>query len=385
MADVRLLELRNTYKWGGGPDKTILLSAEQHDPSRIFVVVAYVRDIHDQDFAITQMAQEKNLLYYEIPESKKFDWTVIRAIRDIVIRHDINLIHGHDYKSDLFAYLVSRSFRHRQIAVIATAHGWALLGLKGNLYQKLDTLLMRQFDHLIAVSEKTKEKMVSAGVPSSKISVILNGIDTKTWHPPENRLGCRENLGIGEGDLVVGYVGRITSEKDLESWLWAASIVGKSFKNVRFFLVGDGRDGLLQRELQGLTRDLGIESQVRFLGYQKDLLSIYAAMDLFVLSSSRENLPNCVLEAMAMEVPVVTTDVIGNKNLVVDGKTGLVVPPGDSNALAQGILKMLEDKHMRKELGLNGRVHVESEFSFSKRLGCIESLYEKILNEQAIL
>ncbi len=129
MAQIRLLELRNTYKWGGGPDKTILLSAEQHDRSRVSVVVAYIRDVRDREFLITEMARSRGLLYYEIPEKGKFDPLVVKAIRDIVLKHDINLIHSHDYKSDLFAYLVRHWLWRGPIALVSTAHAWVMLGL----------------------------------------------------------------------------------------------------------------------------------------------------------------------------------------------------------------------------------------------------------------
>src|SRR5437870_8027750 len=108
MAAIRLLELRNTYKWGGGPDKTILLSAERHDRARLSVVVAYIRDARDQAFQIADKARARGLTFYEIEERGKLDLRVLRAIRDLVIRYDINLLHAHDYKSDLFAYLVRR-------------------------------------------------------------------------------------------------------------------------------------------------------------------------------------------------------------------------------------------------------------------------------------
>src|SRR4029077_5379369 len=94
-ARVRLLELRNTYKWGGGPDKTILLSAQRHDRSRVEVWVGNIRDMRDREFTIGDKARAKGLTYYEIEEHSKFDLRVFKALREIVARHDINLIHSH--------------------------------------------------------------------------------------------------------------------------------------------------------------------------------------------------------------------------------------------------------------------------------------------------
>src|SRR6476620_1477531 len=113
MPHIRLLELRNTYKWGGGPDKTILLSAERHDRSRVEVVVAYVRDARDHEFTIGEKARAKGLTFYEIEERSKFDFRVLRTLKEIIVRHDINIIHSHDYKTDLFAYLLWSALRRR--------------------------------------------------------------------------------------------------------------------------------------------------------------------------------------------------------------------------------------------------------------------------------
>ena len=326
--EIRLLELRNTYKWGGGPDKTILLSAERHDPSRVNVVVAYIRDVRDCEFEIAKKARAKGLTFYEITERGKFDPSVLRAIRDIVIRHDINLIHSHDYKSDLFAYLVRKWLWRRRIALISTAHAWVILGPRGEFYRKLDLKLMKRFDHLIAVSHATKAEMVDAGVPEDIITVIHNGIDTQVWNLAGVNGSLRRELDIDPVMPVVGYVGRISPEKDLETWLYAAALVVCKYPQAQFILVGDGRDGGTQEHLQRLATSLGIGQQVFFPGYRQDLLPVYAAFDLFMLSSRREGLPNSLLEAMAIGLPVVTTDVAGAKELVINEETGLIRSQG---------------------------------------------------------
>jgi glycogen synthase len=206
LARVRLLELRNTYKWGGGPDKTILLSAAQHDRSRVEVVVAYIRDVRDREFSIGDKARAKGLIFYEIEERGKLDLSVLHALKEIVVRHDINIIHAHDYKSDLFAYLLKRKLKDRALAVISTMHGWALSGVRGHLIWQLDLLLMRQFDHIVAVSHATKEEMVVAGVPSGLISVIYNGIDTETWSQRQVNVSMRDVLCIDNAFPIIGYV-----------------------------------------------------------------------------------------------------------------------------------------------------------------------------------
>ena len=375
---VRLLELRNTYKWGGGPDKTILLSAERHSPSRVKVVVAYVRDGRDGEFQVGARAGAKGLTFYDIQEYGKFDFRVLAAIRRIILEHDINLLHSHDYKSDLFAYLVRRWLWRRRIALVSTAHAWVILGTRGDLYRKLDLLLMRRFDQLIAVSHSTKKEMIDAGVPAASIEVIHNAIDTDAWSIRQVARNLREPLGLTGAFPVVGYVGRIMPEKDLVTWLRAAAVLSSAHPSARFVLVGDGRDGSTQRELEELARSLGIGDRVIFTGYRRELLPVYASFDIFLLTSRREGLPNSLLEAMAMGVPVVTSDVAGAKELVVDGQAGFVLPQGDVEGIARALITLATDDRQRTRMGQAGRERVERDFSFAARLQRMEELYQRV-------
>jgi glycosyltransferase involved in cell wall biosynthesis len=380
VSNIRLLELRNTYKWGGGPDKTILLSAERHNRARVEVVVAYIRDVHDQEFCISDKIGAREFAYYEITERGKFDIRVLRALRDIVVRHSINLIHAHDFKSDFFAYLIRGWLWRRRIAVLSTAHAWVIVGARGELYRRLDLFLMKRFDHLIAVSAATRDEMVAAGIPGDSITVIHNGIDTERWSADRAGRSLRGDLGLEGAFPVIGYVGRIMPEKDLETWLRAAASVSQRAPGARFVLVGDGKDDTTRRDLEALAASLGIGDKVIFTGYQQHLLPVYSAFDIFFLSSRREGLPNSLLEAMAMQLPVVTTDVAGAKELVADGKTGFILPQGDAEGLGQAILSLAGDDALRLRMGRAGRSRVEQEFSFARRLQNIEDLYERLVD-----
>jgi glycosyltransferase involved in cell wall biosynthesis len=379
---VRLLELRNTYKWGGGPDKTILFSAAHHDPRRVSTVVAYVRDTRDQEFAIADKAHALGLTFYEIEERGKLDLRVLGAIRDIVIRHDINLIHAHDYKSDLFAYLVRYMLWRRRIALLSTAHGWALLSMRGEIYRHLDLFLLRRFDHVLTVSHATKKGLVAAGIRASSISVLHNAIDTAAWSPLEAKTACQDKFQSPLYFPVVGYVGRITPEKDLHTWLHVAALVTQQFPSARFVLVGDGKDRVLLDELQHLANTLGIAKQVVFCGYRESPLTSYLSFDIFLLTSVTEGLSNSLLEAMATGIPTVVTKVGGNEELVVDSCTGYVLPPGDVQGIAQAVITLAQNEQLRRGMGQASRQRIERDFSFTKRLRRIETFYEKLVGVQ---
>jgi len=379
MPHIRLLELRCTYKWGGGPDKTILLSAERHDKARVEVTVAYIRGAQDQEFRIADKASARGVNMYEITECKRIDFEALKRLRDLVLQRNINLIHSHDYKSDFMAYLVRRWLWRRPIKLVSTAHAWVIIGARGELYRHLDLLLMRRFDQLIAVSHATKSEILAAHVPEAKIAVIHNAIDTDEWSRGRVAADFRKELGFDSIGPVIGYVGRIMPEKDLVTWIQTAARVAAVYPEARFVLVGEGRNVRTQAQLEQLARALGIGDRVVFPGYREDLLSVYTAFDVFLLTSRREGLPNSVLEAMALRLPVVTTDVAGTKELVLDGRTGFVCLQGDVEGLSQSVIKLLSNENLRLSMGEAGRTRVEQEFSFAHRLQKIEALYEHVL------
>jgi glycosyltransferase involved in cell wall biosynthesis len=299
-----------------------------------------------------------------------------------MIKHDINLIHAHDYKSDLFAYVVGLRLRRRRLALLSTAHAWVMLGARGHLYRRLDLFLMRRFTHLIAVSQATKYEMTAAGVPAAMVSVIHNAIETDSWSPTQVSRNLREEMGLGRAFPIIGYVGRIMPEKGLDTWLRAATLVAEKFPHAAFVLAGEGRDGHTLQQLRVLAASLGISDRVIFPGYQENLPPFYRSFDIFFMSSRREGLPNSILEAMALGLPVVTTDVAGAKELVINGETGFVLPQQDVYRLAEALNALSDDQDMRWRMGQAGRRRVELEFSFAGRLQRIESLYEHLVGVQ---
>jgi glycosyltransferase involved in cell wall biosynthesis len=257
-----------------------------------------------------------------------------------------------------------------------------MLGLRGELYRRLDLRLMSRFDHLIAVSHMTRQNLVAAGLPASAISVIHNGIDTQVWSTQQANPDLRSMLGQGRHFPIVGYVGRITREKDLPTWLRAAALVERRYPKARFVLVGDGKDDLLLHDLRRLATDLGISDHVFFYGYQENPRPFYAMFDVFMLSSVTEGLSNSILEAMAMDLPAVVTKVGGNEELVIDGQTGYLVPQGDAAGLAHAVIALAQNDQVRERMGEAGRRRVEREFSFADRLQHVENLYERVLGIQ---
>jgi glycosyltransferase involved in cell wall biosynthesis len=168
----------------------------------------------------------------------------------------------------------------------------------------------------------------------------------------------------------------LNGEKDYSNFLRAAKLLLEHNANLFFVIAGKGE---LDRQLRRLTRELGLTERVLFLGHLHDVRKVYELMDVYVLSSTREGLPNTVLEAMAMGVPIVATDVDGVREAVVDQSEAILVPPRDASALAAAIERVSDDPALAQRLTRAARRKVEREFSFAARMRHVEDIYRCVM------
>ena len=371
-----LMELRATYAGGGGPDKTILLSAERHDRRLVNPIVVYLKDIRDRDFQIGCRAQGRGYGYYEVLDRRKVDFQCLYELYRIARRHRVDLIHGHDYKTDPLAFLLKQMLPG--VRIVSTAHGWITNTARADLYKRIHLRFLRHFDRLIAVSQATKSLMADSGIAAERIEVLHNGIDEQHWQRSSSRYDLRRQYEIPADAPVVGSVGRLGEEKDYRTLLRAAVAIRQRAGNCYFMIVGDGKDDE-RPQLESYARELNIDPWVRFTGYRSDLLEVYRTFDVFLLTSITEGMPNAVLEAMSMSLPVVSTKVGGVAELIVDGRTGILVPAGDDTAIAENVLGLIQNPELRRQMGEQGRNRIEKHFSFDARTRRIEAIYRQMV------
>jgi len=366
---IRLLELRSAWGAGGGPEKTILLSAARHDRQRVRPVVAYLKDPRDRGFetGVRARAREAGTRILEVPDRGRFDPCCVRRLRRLARRADV--IHTHDYKTEVYGLLLGRG--RGRAKLIATAHGWTRDASKTRLYEAIDLLALRFFDRVIAVSEATRRDLVDGGIHEERIVLLRNGIDETVWRPA--REDMRAELGIDRGTPVVGTVTRLSHEKGVDLLLEAAARV----KDAVFLVLGEGTE---RGALADRARALGVAERVRFLGHVSDVRRALATFDVFVLPSRVENAPNALLEAMACEKACVAFDVGGMRETL--GDAGILVAAADTVGLAERITSLIGRRDARWAFGVRARARIEREFSFSRRLARIEAIYEEVCEEQ---
>jgi glycosyltransferase involved in cell wall biosynthesis len=375
---IRVLELRSVRGTGGGPDKTILLGARHPYRSPIAVTVCYIRDRRDDVFAIDRQAARLGIDYEEIHERHSFDWTVWPALRAVVKRRGIHIVHAHDYKTDLAAWALAR----RGLAIpLSTAHGWAGVSARERFYYRVEKQLLAYFPRVIAVSSPIKAELIRAGCRPDRIVLAPNAINHREFvRNPDHRESARHEFGFGAHERVIGAVGRLESEKRFDLLLEAFARIHARWPWSRLLIAGEGR---CRMELERIIDRLGLADVCRLLGHRSDISRLHHALDLFVQSSEREGTPNAVLEAMAFETPLVVTDAGGTSDLVSDGVHALVVPRHDVSALARALESALADPQASRMRASAARRHVETELSFERRMDRVEAIYRELMTSTA--
>ena len=377
---IKVLELRSVRGTGGGPEKTIMFGAAQADRSRFDITVCYIRDARDEVYKLDATATKLPIDYVEVRERNSFDPGIWAQLRQIIRDRAIDIVHAHEYKTDAIAWLLGR---RAGIVPLATAHAWT-----GNtareryVYYPIDKRLLARFPHVIAVSSQIKDELVRHGAAAERVTVMLNGIDPAAFkRVPGERDRVRQELGFAASDLVIGAVGRLETQKRFDILLDAIEPMVQRWPGLRVAIVGDGSRRI---ELESQVRRLKLEGRCQLLGHRTDIARLHHGFDLFVQSSDYEGTPNSVLEAMAMETPVIATDVGGTSELAHHNVHALIVPKGDIKTLQAAIETALGDPVGARTRADAARRRVETDLSFEARTRKLERVYDDLMRGRGV-
>lgn len=293
-----------------------------------------------------------------------------------------DIVHTHNSKAGFIGRLAAR------IAgapiIVHTIHGFAFHEFEKPPRQKLFIILERfaaRFtDKLITVSEPLKHWGLRLGIGRlDKYITIYDGIEIDIFKLNFDVEKKRREFGIKPNDFVIGVVSKLWEGKGHKCILHAAKSVVAKVPNVKFMIVGEG---YLRKELEELTHKLGLGDYVIFTGFRTDIAEITAMFDVAILASFFEGMGRVLLEAMASGKPVVATRVGGIVDVVRDGETGILVPPGDSKALAEAIITLLKDEDLARRMGEAGRRRIDSKFSARTMVEKTEKVYEELIEKK---
>lgn len=377
---MRVLHLRSVWGAGGGPEQVILNTARHADPRHLAVSVCYLRDQRDPGFDMDRRASELGISYFEVRERHSIDPAVWRSLRRLVRDQRADIIHAHDYKSDLLALLVARV---EPVVPVATAHGWTGATKRERfLYYPVDRRLLCRFPRVVAVSEQIRAVLLRQGARAERVIVLRNGIDAQRMRRDRDReAGIRSALGLAPTDFVIGAVGRLAPQKRFDLLLQAVATLLPCRPNLRLLIAGEGDQ---RRNLESQARALGLGEVCRLLGHRRDMATLHHAFDLFVQSSTYEGTSIALLEAMAMETPIVATDAGGTADLIESGVHGLLVPPDDAESLARAIDLAVANPSDRAQRAAAARRRVERELSREVWSRAMDRIYLDLLRTAAV-
>jgi glycosyltransferase involved in cell wall biosynthesis len=276
-----------------------------------------------------------------------------------------DIIHAHGYKADIYVYLALHGMN---IPLVSTCHTWYDTDILVTLYGKIDRFVLRKYERVVAVSEEVRQRLFSAGVREEKIRIVRNGIDLQPFGG-----SIRETA---KHDPVVGLVGRLAWEKGVDLFLQAAAKVLLEIPDARFVVVGDGPD---REKLERLIDELMIRANVEMMGRQEDMASVYASLDVMVSSSRQEGLPMAILEGMSSGLALIATAVGEVPTVVLDDRTGVLVPAENVESLAMGIVALLRDPARRERLGAAAQQLIEDEYSADRMATDYLRVYEEAI------
>lgn len=299
--------------------------------------------------------------------------TEVREAGRLMERVAPDVVHTHGYRADVVAGTLAR---RRGYPVVSTVHGFTGGGLKNRVFEWLQRRSLREYDAVVAVSRPMAVELRDVGLEPDRIHVVPNA-----WTPdarPLERTPARRELGLPPDDCVLGWVGRLSSEKGPDVFLRAVAELAGEGHDVAASVVGEGPR---RRGLEELSRELGIEGRVRFHGLVPDAAELYRAFDVFVLSSRTEGTPISLFEAVHARVPVVATRVGGVPD-VVSGDEAKLVPAEDPEALARAVAGVRQRPDRARERAESAARRLEEEFSVEPWLERYASVYRTAMSRR---
>jgi glycosyltransferase involved in cell wall biosynthesis len=363
---------------GGGPDKTILNSPRFLGDLGYRSACVFLRPPGDEAFqVIRDRAVAAQADIEEIDDHGALDWRIVPRLLSTCRRLNVDIWHAHDYKTNALGIVLRRFHPMR---LVTTSHGWVEYTPRTRLYYLCDRWSLPRYERVICVSPDIREQCCRYGVSDERAQLIENAIDTDQFRRKRSVDEAKSLLDWPPGRMLLGGAGRLSEEKGFDDLIRSVRELVDRGIDVGLIIIGEGQQ---RSVLAGLIHQLNLADRVRLAGFQSDLRPFYEAMDLFVLSSRREGLPNVVLEAMALEMPVVSTRVAGVPRLITDGENGLLVDLGDRPALSSAVARALGDADLRRALAKAGRSTIEQRYSFAERMKKVAAVYDELLGNTA--
>lgn len=364
---IRILHAIRQGKVGGG-ETHVLDLVHQLNPEKFeSVILAFTPG------PMVDQLKSEGFRVYVIPTERPFNWKVWPAVTELLTDENIDLVHAHGTRANSNTFYSAKKLN---IPLVYTVHGWSFhpdqsMPIKF-IRSQSERLLVSKADHTICVSQSNltdgKKRF-----PISRGSVIVNGINQNKFNPDQSFPDFRKEINIEGNAVLVGYIARITAQKDPFNFLRSIALTPEL---IRYVIIGDGE---LKPEMLRLAAELGLMERIVFLDFRSDIPSILNAIDIFCLPSLWEGLPIALLEAMAMRKAIVATAIDGTKDLVRQMENGILIPVSEPEKLANAIITLASDRNLRERLGEQAYKTIKENFGVEEMTLKIEKVYNEFL------
>jgi glycosyltransferase involved in cell wall biosynthesis len=352
-----------------GAERWILALAKHLDKTKVRCDLAVTLEENSQDLKLVKQYKEHCGDTFEIPMSGRFDISVINKLVTLIKERNIHIIHTHGYKSDILGVIAAKK---AGIQSIVTPHGFENADdFKLRTFIWLGCKSMKFADKVVPLSKQLCDDARRHGVKESNLVYIQNGVDLSEVE--EQRLLPKL---ITSPEKRIGFVGQMISRKNIFDILDIFNGLCLKHDNLKLILLGDGEQ---RQELEQYCQELQYKDKIEFLGFRDDRLELLQSFDLFVMTSSLEGIPRCLMEATAMGIPVAAYDIAGIDQLITHEKSGLLAKLGDKETLSTYWEKLLFDSESALKLTNNAREFVNNHYSGQRMANEYTELFESMV------
>jgi glycosyltransferase involved in cell wall biosynthesis len=364
----------------GGIESVLINWVRYMDRSKFDIYVASLTGDRNLDASFRKAARLYGIdPVLEIPWNRRKPFLKAAArIADLVRELDIQIVHTHAYYGDVLGALVKR---YARVKSVATVYVWEKYELHRQIMQAMDWVALHFVDKVTAHCEETRRRTVRAGFREKNVDLLIAGFPNEVSPPPSlERARLRHEAGIGEGEILLVNVARISPEKAHDQLIRSFRLVHDRHPNTRLWISGTGF-GTLQDDLISLRDSLGLTDCLDFVGYQPNLWPTLHSADIMVHSSHGEGVPIALLYGMSAALPIVVSDVGGVYEVIRQDDTGVRVPENDINGFATAICSLVEQPERRARLGAAARRFVTTEYSIQTACERVGDLYLEVLSQ----
>lgn len=371
-----ILHFIDTYKTGG-PGKTIINSAKYINCEKFKIHVASFvnEEVFKSEFMSSVLLQ--GIPFLALSDQARFNLQHLTELRRYILENNIKILHTHGYKTDMIGLILNLLIK--DLILVTTHHGWITNNKLQKFYVNLNIFLSKFFDGVIVVSKELRKMLPNKLRNSEKAIIIHNAIVLENYQNQNKRKAFRENYSIGDDQILIGVIGRLSIEKGSLVMLEAFNQLQSIFSNAKLVYVGDG---LLLSELENKINFFNLRENVILAGHQNPVQPFYEAIDIFVLPSLTEGLSNVILEAMAYKLPIVATCVGGNPEIIDNQCNGILVKSNNAIALKDAIFEIIRNRELKHLLAKEGYKTVINRFNFKVRMEKVEDFYFRLMESE---